>query len=45
MRPKEVPHRYLDALVAGDVETIRDSSPDNATWTIGGEYTSIRPAV
>jgi hypothetical protein len=45
MRPKEVPHRYLDALVAGDVETIRDSSPDNATWTIGGEYTSTRPAV
>lgn len=34
MRPKQILQRYLDALVAGDVETIRDSFADDATWTV-----------
>jgi uncharacterized protein len=32
--PKRVVQRYLDALVAGDVETIRGSFADDATWTV-----------
>ena len=32
--PKRVVQRYLDALVGGDVDTIRDSFADDATWTV-----------
>ena len=31
---KQVVERYLDALVVGDVETIRDSFAEDATWTV-----------
>jgi ketosteroid isomerase-like protein len=33
-QPKRVITRYLDALVAGDVETLRDSFAEDATWTV-----------
>jgi ketosteroid isomerase-like protein len=32
--PKQVLQRYLDALVAGDIDTLRDSFAEDATWTI-----------
>ena len=32
--PKQVVQRYLDALVAGDLDTIRDSFALDATWTM-----------
>ena len=35
--PKQVVHRYLDALVAGDLDAIRDSFAEDATWTILGD--------
>jgi ketosteroid isomerase-like protein len=43
VRPKDVLHRHLDALVAGDVETIRDSFADDATWTILSELPIAGP--
>lgn len=35
--PQAVMRRYLDALVAGDIETIRDSFQPDATWWIHGD--------
>ncbi len=35
--PRAVIRRYLDALVAGDIETIRDSFAPDATWWIPGK--------
>ena len=35
--PKHVVQRYLDALVAGDLDAIRDSFAEDATWTILGD--------
>lgn len=32
--PKAVVQRYLDAVAAGDLETIADSFTDDATWSI-----------
>jgi ketosteroid isomerase-like protein len=43
VRPKDVLHRHLDALVAGDVETIRDSFADDAAWTILSELPIAGP--
>lgn len=35
--PKQVIRRYLDALVHGDVATVRDSFAEDADWTIFGD--------
>jgi uncharacterized protein len=43
--PKEVIQRYLDALVTGDTEVIRDSFAEDATWTIYGEMPIAGPWV
>ncbi|MGD9695656.1 MAG: nuclear transport factor 2 family protein [Thermoleophilia bacterium] len=32
--PRQVLRRYLDALVAGDIDTVRDSFAEDATWTV-----------
>jgi ketosteroid isomerase-like protein len=32
--PKQVIQRYLDALVAGDIDTIRESFAADAVWTV-----------
>jgi uncharacterized protein len=40
---KQVVRRYIDALVAGDVDTIRDSFAEDATWTIYGELPIAGP--
>jgi uncharacterized protein len=40
---KGVIQRYLDALVAGDVEIIRDSFTEDATWTIYGDLPIAGP--
>jgi uncharacterized protein len=37
MTPKQVVQRYLDALIAGDVEAIRASFAADAVWTIYGD--------
>jgi hypothetical protein len=42
---KAVVQRYLDALLAGDVEEIRDSFAEEATWTICGDLPSAGPWV
>ncbi|HEY0278107.1 MAG TPA: nuclear transport factor 2 family protein [Solirubrobacterales bacterium] len=41
--PKQVLQRYLDALVAGDIETIRDSFAEDATWTIKADLPIAGP--
>jgi ketosteroid isomerase-like protein len=41
--PKEVVRRYLDALLAGDLEAIRDSFAAEATWTIYGDLPIAGP--
>jgi len=41
--PKQVVRRYLDALVAGDMETIRDSFAEDAVWTIYGDLPIAGP--
>jgi ketosteroid isomerase-like protein len=41
--PKQVVRRYLDALVAGDLETIRDSFAADAVWTIHGDLPIAGP--
>jgi ketosteroid isomerase-like protein len=41
--PKQVLQRYLDALVAGDVDTIRDSFAEDAVWTIQGDLPIAGP--
>lgn len=41
--PKQVVQRYLDALVAGDLEIVRDSFTPDAVWTIQGELPIAGP--
>ena len=41
--PKHVLQRYLDALVAGDIETIRASFAPDATWTIKADLPVAGP--
>jgi ketosteroid isomerase-like protein len=41
--PKQVVRRYLDALVAGDLDTIRDSFAEDAVWTIYGDLPIAGP--
>lgn len=41
--PKQVLQHYLGALVAGDIDTIRDSFAANATWTIKGDLPIAGP--
>jgi uncharacterized protein len=41
--PKQVVQRYLDALLDGDIETIRDSFAEDATWTIYGDLPIAGP--
>lgn len=43
--PKQVIERYLDALLAGDLDTIRDSFAEDATWTMYGELPIAGPWV
>jgi uncharacterized protein len=40
---KQVVQRYLDALLAGDIDTIRDSFSEDATWTIHGDLPIAGP--
>jgi ketosteroid isomerase-like protein len=40
---RQVVQRYLDALIAGDIETIRDSFAEDATWTIYGDLPIAGP--
>lgn len=42
-QPKQVMRRYLDALVAGDVQTIRDSFAEDATWTVRADLPIAGP--
>ena len=41
--PKHVVRRYLDALVAGDLATVRDSFAVDAVWTIHGDLPIAGP--
>lgn len=41
--PKQVLQRYLDALVAGDIDTIRDSFAEGATWTVKADLPVAGP--
>ena len=41
--PKETIQRYLDALVAGDVDVIRDSFAEDATWSMHGDLPIAGP--
>jgi hypothetical protein len=41
--PKQVVRRYLDALVAGDLDTVRDSFAEDAVWTIHGDLPVAGP--
>jgi ketosteroid isomerase-like protein len=41
--PKQVVQRYLDALLAGDIDTIRDSFAEHATWRIHGDLPLAGP--
>lgn len=41
--PKQVLQRYLDALVAGDIDTIRDSFAEDATWTVKADLPTAGP--
>lgn len=40
---KQVVERYLEALVAGDVDAIRDSFAEDAVWTIHGDLPIAGP--
>jgi ketosteroid isomerase-like protein len=40
---KQVVQRYLDALVAGDLDAIRDSFAEDATWTMHGDLPIAGP--
>jgi hypothetical protein len=42
-RPKQVMQRYLDALVAGDADTIRDSFAADATWSVRADLPIAGP--
>jgi ketosteroid isomerase-like protein len=41
--PKQVVRRYLDALVAGDMDIVRDSFTDDAVWTIHADLPIAGP--
>jgi ketosteroid isomerase-like protein len=41
--PRQVLQRYLDALVVGDIDTIRDSFAEDATWTIKADLPIAGP--
>jgi ketosteroid isomerase-like protein len=41
--PKQVVQRYLDALLDGNIDTIRDSFAEDATWTIYGDLPIAGP--
>lgn len=41
--PKQVVQRYLDALVAGDLDAVRDSFAPDAVWTIHGDLPIAGP--
>lgn len=41
--PKQVLERYLDALVAADIDTIRDSFAQDATWTVKADLPIAGP--
>jgi uncharacterized protein len=41
--PKQVLQRYLDALVAGDIDTIRDSFAEDAIWTVKADLPIAGP--
>jgi pimeloyl-ACP methyl ester carboxylesterase/ketosteroid isomerase-like protein len=41
--PKQVLQRYLDALVTGDADTIRDSFAEDATWTVKADLPIAGP--
>jgi ketosteroid isomerase-like protein len=43
LAPKQVVRRYLAALVAGDVDVIRDSFAPDATWTMHGDLPVAGP--
>jgi ketosteroid isomerase-like protein len=43
MEPKQVLRHYLDALVAGDLEAVRDSFAEDATWTIKADLPVAGP--
>jgi len=40
---KQTVQRYLDALVAGDMATIRDSFTEDATWSMHGDLPIAGP--
>jgi ketosteroid isomerase-like protein len=41
--PKQVVQRYLDALVAGDLEAVRDSFALDAVWTLHADLPIAGP--
>ena len=41
--PEQTVQRYLDALLAGDVDVIRDSFTEDATWTMHGDLPIAGP--
>jgi ketosteroid isomerase-like protein len=41
--PKETVQRYLDALVAGDLDVIRDSFTEDAVWSMHGDLPIAGP--
>jgi uncharacterized protein len=43
MTPKQVVQRYLDALLAGDLEAVRASFADDAVWTIHADLPIAGP--
>lgn len=42
-QPKQVLQRYLDALVAGDADTVRESFAEDATWTVKADLPTAGP--
>ena len=41
--PKQVLQRYLDALTSGDIDAIRDSFTEDASWTIKADLPVAGP--
>jgi uncharacterized protein len=41
--PKQTVQRYLDALLDGDIDVIRDSFTEDATWTMHGDLPIAGP--
>jgi ketosteroid isomerase-like protein len=40
---KQVVQRYLDALLEGDLDTVRDSFTEDATWSMHGDLPMAGP--